>query len=86
MPRTYETISPGQRAALVLAANGYTSKQIATRLGTTEQAIHLRLKAAAYTLGARSRPHAVALAIRQGIITTEDIKPPTGPTRVGKAA
>lgn len=63
-----------QLEALRLAANGYSSQQIAHRLGTTESAIHQRLSAAAVVLGARSRTHAVAIAIARGLISIGDIQ------------
>lgn len=77
MPRALDgRITPAQLAALRLAASGFTSKQIAERLGTTEQGIHLRLKAAAHSLGARTRTHAVALAIVSGLIQPYDVQQP----------
>jgi DNA-binding NarL/FixJ family response regulator len=67
-------LSPGQIAALTLAASGYTSRQIAARLDTTEQAVHLRLKEAQVRLGARSRTHAVVIALHQKTIRFDDIE------------
>ena len=69
-------LSPGQLVALTLAANGLTASQIGTRLDTTETGIHLRLNAAARSLGAKSRAHAVAIAIARGLIQTTDIHLP----------
>lgn len=66
-------LSDGERDALRLAAAGYTSKQIAHRLNTTEQGIHLRLKSVAAKLGARSRTHAVVLALHQHLITFHEV-------------
>ncbi|MEU1043914.1 helix-turn-helix transcriptional regulator [Streptomyces sp. NPDC005897] len=66
-------LSPGQVAALQLAASGYTSRQIATRLDTTETGVHLRLKEAQVRLGARSRTHAVVIALRRCIIRFDDL-------------
>ncbi|WP_442803627.1 helix-turn-helix transcriptional regulator [Streptomyces pseudogriseolus] len=66
-------LSPGQLAALRLAADGYTSRQIATRLGTTEQGVHLRLKEAQTRLGARSRTHAVVIALARGVIRFDEL-------------
>lgn len=63
-----------QLEALRLAANGYSSQQIAHRLDTTESAIHQRLSAAAVLLGARSRTHAVAIAITRGLISIGDVQ------------
>lgn len=69
MPRVLDgRLSPGQLAALRLAASGYTSRQIAARLSTTETGINLRLKTAAKSLGARSRTHAVVIALAHRLI------------------
>lgn len=71
------TPNRGQITALRLAANGMTSRQIATRLGTTERGIHLRLKALADWLGAGTRAQAVAIALRTGLLSFDDIDLPT---------
>ncbi|MFJ2697462.1 response regulator transcription factor [Streptomyces rochei] len=75
-----QPLTPGQLAALRLAASGYTSRQIATRLHTTESGVHLRLKEATVRLGARSRTHAVVIALRRRIIRFDDLEPATEPT------
>ncbi|MFF8574030.1 helix-turn-helix domain-containing protein [Streptomyces sp. CA-100214] len=67
-------LSPGQIAALRLAASGYTSRQIATRLNTTESGVHLRLKEAQVRLGARSRMHAIVIALRRRVIRFDDLE------------
>lgn len=67
-------LSPGQLAALRLAASGYSSRQIAARLDTTEQGVHLRLKEACVRLGARSRTHAVAIALRWHVIRFDELE------------
>ncbi|WPO70239.1 LuxR C-terminal-related transcriptional regulator [Streptomyces sp. KN37] len=71
-----QPLTAGQLAALRLAASGYSSRQIAHRLNTTEQGIHLRLKEAAVRLGARSRTHAVVIALRHALIDPDDIDYP----------
>ena len=80
MPRILDgRLSPGQLAALRLAANGLTSRQIAVRLGTTERGIHLRLITATRSLGAQSRTHAVAVALRLGLLSLDEIDLPAQP-------
>lgn len=75
MPRVIDgRLSPGELAALRMAANGLSAGQIARRLGTTETGIHLRLNRAARSLGAASRPHLVALALVRGLLTNDDIE------------
>lgn len=66
-------LSPGQLAALRLAASGYTSRQIAARLDTTEQGVHLRLKEAQVRLGARSRTHAAVIALQRALIHFDEL-------------
>lgn len=70
---TGKPLSPGQLAALRLAASGYTSRQIASRLGSTERGIHLRLKEVQVRLGARSRTHAVVIALRRHVIRFDEL-------------
>jgi DNA-binding CsgD family transcriptional regulator len=86
-------LSPGQLAALRLAASGYTSRQIAVRLGTTEQGVHLRLKEAAVRLGAKSRTHAAVVAVACGLLRPDELElpslggePPRGPLSDGRSA
>jgi DNA-binding NarL/FixJ family response regulator len=67
-------LSPGQLAALRLAASGYTSRQIAARLDTTEQGVHLRLKEAQVRLGAKSRTHAAVIALRRCVIRFDELE------------
>jgi DNA-binding CsgD family transcriptional regulator len=67
-------LTDAQLEALRLAACGLTSKQIAERLGITEQAAHLRLKAAGHNLGARNRTHAVAIALRLKLIRLDEVE------------
>ena len=70
-------LSPGQLDALRLAASGYTSRQIATRLHTTEQAVHLRLKEAAVRLGAKSRTHACVIAVVRELVPPGEVELPS---------
>ncbi|WP_405888813.1 helix-turn-helix transcriptional regulator [Streptomyces sp. NBC_01136] len=79
-------LSPGQLAALRLAASGYTSRQIAARLETTEQGVHLRLKEAAVRLGAKSRTHAVVIALRRCVIRFDDLELPSAAGGVARTA
>ncbi|WP_329143558.1 LuxR C-terminal-related transcriptional regulator [Streptomyces sp. NBC_01456] len=77
MPRILDGhLSRGQLAALLLAANGLTSRQIASELGTTESGIHQRVNEATHALGARSRTHAIAICIARGLIAIDDIAIP----------
>ena len=87
MPRSLDgRVSAAQLAALRLAACGYTSRQIAERVGSTELAVHLRLNQAARSLGARSRVHAVAIAIVTGLIDPYDVEMPPPAVKGGTGA
>ncbi len=57
--------------ALTLVANGMQSAEAATRLAVSEREIDTLLFCAQRKLGATNRVHAVAIAIRQGVIGIE---------------
>lgn len=56
---------------LTLVANGMQSVEAATRLSVSEREIETLLFCAERKLGAKNRVHAVAIAIRQGLIGIE---------------
>jgi DNA-binding CsgD family transcriptional regulator len=56
---------------LTLAANGYQSGEIATRLNVGEGEIETLLFCAERKLGAKNRLHAIAIAVGQGLIGIE---------------
>jgi DNA-binding CsgD family transcriptional regulator len=56
---------------LTLAANGYRSGEIATRLKVGEREIETLLFCAERKLGAKNRLHAIAIAVSQGLIGIE---------------
>jgi LuxR family transcriptional regulator of spore coat protein len=66
-----------QRRALLLAANGLTNQMIATRMKISVPAVSQILEGAYRMLGADNRAHAVAIAIRLGIIPQDGIELPT---------
>lgn len=55
-------------AALKLFANGKTADELAAELGVTKSIAQHYLRVAARKLGARNRVHAVAIAVRSGMI------------------
>ena len=57
-----------QRASLRLVASGETVKQAARILNRAPVSIEDALKRARVALGARNSPHAVSIAIREGLI------------------
>ena len=54
--------------ALTLFANGRTADEIADALGVSQSMAHHYLRVAARKLGARNRVHAIAIAVRKGLV------------------
>jgi DNA-binding CsgD family transcriptional regulator len=57
-----------QRETLTLIAEGFSNAEIGQRLQLSTDTIQSRIKKILIKLGARNRQHAVALALRRGII------------------
>ncbi|HZP75510.1 MAG TPA: helix-turn-helix transcriptional regulator [Pseudolabrys sp.] len=66
-------------AALHLFANGRSTDEIAATLSVSKSVATHYLRVAARKLGARNRVHAVAIAVRQGLVkpspSSELVKP-----------
>ena len=62
------TLSERQMQVLALVAEGSTDKEIALQLGLSAKTISSYMKHIRARLGAQSRAHAVALAMRQGLL------------------
>ncbi|MFF1469108.1 helix-turn-helix transcriptional regulator [Streptomyces mirabilis] len=67
-PLTYRAL-----ALFRLAANGYTTAQIAEKSGVTIHAVHSALQAGTDLLGARNRTHAVALLMAAELISSAEV-------------
>jgi DNA-binding NarL/FixJ family response regulator len=63
------TLSGRQRQILELVAEGATDNEIAVQLHLSAKTISYYMEGIFVRLDARSRTHAVALALRQGILT-----------------
>jgi len=61
-------LTPRERECLVWAARGKTAWETSRILNNSESAVKKHLASAAEKLGARTRTHAVALALVRGII------------------
>lgn len=61
-------ITPRQREILQAFADGYSAAQIAKRLGLSTQTVGTHAKLAIRRLEAKSRAHAVAIALRDSLI------------------
>ena len=75
--RIYETrkgakgLSARETEALKMAADGSGNREIAAKMGLSENSVKMFLKRAFYKLGAANRAEAVQLAIRRGLITAQ---------------
>lgn len=67
-----------QRAVLALVANGNTNAQIGRWLGIHPVTVNSHLADIYRSLGAHDRAQAVALALRNGDLTRDDIHEPHG--------
>ena len=66
-------MKPNTKEVLVMKANGLLSKQIASKLSVHRRTVEWRIKAACNELGAKNITHAVAIAIKKGIILASEI-------------
>lgn len=67
-------------STLRMVANGLSSVQIAKRMGRSRDAVDNDMRTITAALGALSRTHAVAVAIRLGLIPLDDIQVPESPS------
>jgi DNA-binding NarL/FixJ family response regulator len=73
-PRSYVTAR--QRQILTLAANGNTNRGIGRALGIGEEAVKSQMQKVLRKLRADDRTQAVAVALRLGLISLEDVAVP----------
>jgi DNA-binding CsgD family transcriptional regulator len=62
------SLTPREREVLTLLARGLTGAQIAERLSLSPETIRIHVRNARGRLGARTRTHAIALALLRGEI------------------
>lgn len=63
-----DDLTPRELDVLVLIREGYRNKQIADRLSISETTVSFHIKNLVEKLGANDRTHAVAIAIRRGLL------------------
>jgi LuxR family transcriptional regulator, quorum-sensing system regulator BjaR1 len=68
LAETDHNLSARERECLVWTSSGKTSSEIAAILGLSEHTVNHYLSAACQKLGAVNRAHAVAKAIRAGLL------------------
>jgi len=64
-------ITPAERAALQLLADGRSSREIAERLRVSESRIEAHLRGLFAKMGASTRTEAVTAAVRRGLLLPE---------------
>jgi DNA-binding NarL/FixJ family response regulator len=74
-------ITPHERAALQLLANGAGMHGIADQLGVSEPEVEAHLSRLFARMGAASRTEAVAAAWRRGLLELDDAVAPYGVAR-----
>ncbi|WP_052683160.1 helix-turn-helix domain-containing protein [Streptomyces sp. FxanaA7] len=75
-PRTY--LTGREREALLLAANGYTNRAIGRALGVGEETVKTRMQKVLRKLRVNDRAQAVAVALRLGVLSLDEITVPAG--------
>lgn len=71
--RRISLLTARQRQVLVLAANGHTNMEIASRFGIAQRSVDSILTAAYRSLGVGDRAHAVSIALALGEIAMHEI-------------
>lgn len=69
-------LSPQEKRCLSYSAHGYTSKQIAAKLGISERTVELHFSHARAKLGVANRQEAIAMAMAEGIVHRGDCPGP----------
>lgn len=67
--REYTQLSGRELGCLQWLADGFNQHQIAEELGLSEHSVHQYFESISKKMKAKSTAHAVALAIRQGLIS-----------------
>lgn len=62
-------LTPREREVLTLLARGYTGQEVARELAVSAETVRAHVRNSVTTLRARTRLHAVVLALQRGEIT-----------------
>lgn len=68
-----ETISAREREVLLLAARGFSSKEVASKLFISERTVQTHLASIYDKLGARNKTESLLLALKYGVVTLEEL-------------
>lgn len=66
--RVSDSLTQREREVLALLAEGRTTDEVAEALYVSPHTVRSRIKSALGKLGARTREHAIAIAIREGAV------------------
>jgi len=61
-------LTPRQREELIFLAQGLSEKEIARHLNISRETVKIHVRQACLAVIARNRTHAVAIALRKGLI------------------
>lgn len=79
-------LSKRELEALTLLAQGYSNRMIAEQLAITLPTVALHLQGARRRLAAKSREHAVAIAVARGFIKLSELSPLAGADQINQLA
>ncbi len=68
-----DSISVREREVLLLAARGFSSKEVASRLYISERTVQTHLASIYDKLGARNKTESLLLALKYGVVTLEEL-------------
>lgn len=68
-----EAISSREREVLLLAARGFSSKEVAAKLFISERTVQTHLASIYDKLGARNKTESLLLALKYGVVTLEEL-------------
>lgn len=68
-----ETISAREREVLLLAARGFSSKEVASKLFISERTVQTHLASIYDKLGARNKTESLLLSLKYGVVTLEEL-------------
>lgn len=68
-----EDLSPREREVLLCSAKGLSSKEVASKLFISERTVQTHLASVYDKLGARNKTEAMLIALKNGILTLEEL-------------
>lgn len=71
-PRSLPALTPREKQCLLHLARGLRVNAVAATLGTDPKTVEKQIASARAKLGAATREHAVAIAIRNNLLSEED--------------